>query len=159
MLGSMVHPTGFAGLMIQRGRVRCRSPGKKIAERPVAAVSSLDEASQSSHELLKCSQHRDLLIPKQNPESRGEISEDSTLYRVEIDPDLRWFRLSAVVDCVVLGRPCHITVMGSLGWQNSERDQYHRLSTVLKTFIHKRCCKNCRIIRRSAKAGGHTLTI
>ncbi|CAK9092185.1 unnamed protein product [Durusdinium trenchii] len=47
-----------------------------------------------------------------DPEREGSLS-DSTLYRVEIDPDLRWFRLSAVVDCVVLGRPCHITVMGS----------------------------------------------
>ena len=37
---------------------------------------------------------------------------DSALYRVEIDPDFFWIRLTAIVDCV-LGRDCTVTIIGS----------------------------------------------
>jgi len=37
---------------------------------------------------------------------------DSALYRVEIDPDFFWIRLTAIVDCV-LGRLCTVTIIGS----------------------------------------------
>ena len=49
---------------------------------------------------------------------RGEASttsysvSDSALYRVEIDPDFFWIRLTAIVDCV-LGRSCTVTIIGS----------------------------------------------
>ena len=32
---------------------------------------------------------------------------------MEIDPDFFWFRLTAIVECIVLGEVCQIKVLGS----------------------------------------------
>ena len=40
-------------------------------------------------------------------------STSPTRYRVEIDPDFFWFRLTAIVECIVLGEVCQIKVLGS----------------------------------------------
>eukprot|EP00438_Fugacium_kawagutii_P034417 Skav211608 [mRNA] locus=scaffold3083:21391:39875:- [translate_table: standard] len=50
--------------------------------------------------------------PSAEAAARSVGIEDSSLYRVEIDPDFFWFRLTAIVDCVT-GSACTVKVLGS----------------------------------------------